>query len=156
MYWPRVDRAVASSTINGARSVADATGPPPPRAWPAFTVRSVVPRAAMRSLTDCCAPRPSATIAITAPTPITMPSIVRNERSLFACSASNATWIVSPKSMLPPASPAATAAHADARRAAAHALAQVVLLLRALGLQLGDRNERDLVALVQAAHDFRV
>ena len=32
----------------------------------------------MRSFTACCAPVPSATTAMTAPTPITMPSIVSN------------------------------------------------------------------------------
>ena len=38
----------------------------------------------MRSRTDCCAPSPSAIIAITAATPITMPSIVSSERRMFA------------------------------------------------------------------------
>ena len=39
-----------------------------------------VPIAEICSLTDCVAPRPSVTIVITAATPITIPSIVRNER----------------------------------------------------------------------------
>ena len=51
---------------------------------------TVVPRRAMRSLTDACAPSPSAIIVITAATPITMPSIVSSERSTLARSASSA------------------------------------------------------------------
>ena len=47
-----------------------------------MTVMSVVPSDVIRSLTDACAPVPSATIAITAPTPMMMPSIVSIERSL--------------------------------------------------------------------------
>ena len=53
----------------------------------------------MRSFTALCAPVPSATIAITAATPITMPSIVSSERSLLARSAPSATRMISPMSM---------------------------------------------------------
>ena len=73
--------------------------PPKPRACPGTTVMSVVPRAAMRWFTESWAPRPSATIAITAETPITIPSMVRKARSRLAPSASRATRSVSPKSM---------------------------------------------------------
>ena len=38
----------------------------------------------MRSSTAFCAPLPSATIVITAPTPMMMPSIVSTDRSLLA------------------------------------------------------------------------
>src|SRR5689334_7126116 len=58
--------------------------------------RTVVPRRAIRSLTAFSAPFPSAIMAITAATPITMPSIVRSERSLLARNAANATRTTSP------------------------------------------------------------
>ena len=51
---------------------------PPNEAWPAITLNTLAPRAAMRSLTAFCAPLPSATIVITAPTPMMMPSIVED------------------------------------------------------------------------------
>ena len=44
--------------------------------------------------TTACAPSPTATIAMTAKTPITIPSIVRNERSLLRRSACHAMRIV--------------------------------------------------------------
>ena len=132
MYVLRSCSAVASSMVSGARSVADATRPAP-RACPGVTVSSVVPRAAMRSFTDCWAPRPSATIAITAATPMTMPSMVRNERSLFARSASTATCRVSLNSILPSSAPAASAAGAapawSSRYAASQPLAKPTLIL---------------------------
>src|SRR6059036_2431140 len=53
----------------------------------------------MRSCTDFCAPEPRATIVITAPTPMMMPSMVRSERSLLTRSASRATRMISPRSM---------------------------------------------------------
>src|SRR2546428_281165 len=56
----------------------------------------------MRSCTAFCAPLPSATIVMTAPTPMMMPSIVRNDRSLFARIAWSATWKISPCSTLGP------------------------------------------------------
>jgi hypothetical protein len=70
-----------------------------PRCCPGITVSSVVPSDEMRSFTAVCAPVPIATIAMTAATPMTMPSIVSTERSLFARSAPSATAIVSPNSM---------------------------------------------------------
>src|SRR6058998_3682146 len=63
---------------------------------------SVGPRAAIRACTAFCAPVPSATIVMTAPTPMMMPSIVRNDRSLLARIACSATWKISPRSMLGP------------------------------------------------------
>src|SRR6267378_800102 len=63
---------------------------------------SVGPRAAMRACTAFWAPVPNATIVITAPTPMMMPSIVRNDRSLLARIAWSATWKISPRSMLRP------------------------------------------------------
>src|SRR5947208_9645457 len=63
---------------------------------------SVGPRAAIRACTAFCAPVPSATIVMTAPTPMMIPSIVRNDRSLFARIACSATWKISPRSILGP------------------------------------------------------
>src|SRR5512143_4104495 len=128
-----------------------------------ITVRSVVPSAWMRSFTDCCAPRPSATMAMTAATPITMPSMVRNERSLLAPRASRATPMVSPSSMSAPSSrrpgPARgprAARRRHPRHAAADPLAEAVLVLRALRLHLGHAQQGDLVALLQAVEDLGV
>ena len=53
----------------------------------------------MRSCTAFDAPLPSAVIAITAATPITMPSIVRSERILFARNESKETRTTSKNSM---------------------------------------------------------
>src|SRR5437667_9909086 len=63
---------------------------------------SVGPRAAIRACTAFCAPVPSATIVMTAPTPMMIPSMVRNDRSLFARIACSATWKISPRSILGP------------------------------------------------------
>src|ERR1035437_4077385 len=124
------------------------------RAWPALTVRSVVPSAEMRSFTCFCAPRPSATTAITAATPMTMPSIVSSDRSLFARSAPSATRRVSAISMelVPPSRSAATTtrcASAQRARAGLHA----VILRLARGLQGCRAEHRDLVSLLQAVPD---
>src|SRR5437879_4297165 len=61
--------------------------------------RRLVPRDWIWSATAFWAPVPSATMVITAATPITMPSIVRAERSLLARIAPSATPRISPKSM---------------------------------------------------------
>src|SRR2546429_350203 len=96
----------------------------------------VGPRAAMRACTAFCAPLPSATIVITAPTPMMMPSIVRNERSLFARIACSATWKISPSSTATASSSsgvaaawwsAAAACPASPARNVAHALLHVAL-----------------------------
>src|SRR5688500_7905549 len=99
--------------VRDARSVSAAI--PVRTTCPGITVRSVVPSAEIRAFTDCWAPRPSATTAMTAPTPMTTPSIVRNDRSLFALRAPSATPMVSPSSMvwfslLPASAPAPTSA----------------------------------------------
>src|SRR5437660_3696598 len=59
----------------------------------------LVPKDWIWSATAFWAPVPSATMVITAATPITMPSIVRAERSLLARMAPSATPRISPKSM---------------------------------------------------------
>src|SRR6266851_3577768 len=64
--------------------------------------RRVGPSAWRRAWTAFCAPLPSATIVITAPTPIMMPSMVRNDRSLLARIAWSATCTISPSSILGP------------------------------------------------------
>jgi hypothetical protein len=74
---------------------------PPVKTRFGVTQSTVVPRRAIRSLIDACAPLPSETIAITAPMPITMPSIVSSERILLARSAPRATAMVSVRSMVP-------------------------------------------------------
>src|SRR5258705_7147536 len=119
----------------------------------------------MRSRTDCCAPRPSATIAMTAPTPITIPSMVKKERSLFARSASSATETVPPISMLrpsagtPAATPTAAAAAGasaapaatrprDAGYAAPEPLADPVLGIGTGGLGLRDTQENHLLSFL--------
>src|SRR3954447_2709952 len=60
----------------------------------------VGPSAWRRACTDFWAPLPSATIVITAPTPMMMPSMVRNDRSLLARIAWSATWKISSSSIL--------------------------------------------------------
>ena len=50
---------------------------------PGRTMRTFVPIAANACSTCALAPSPMATIAMTAPTPMMMPSVVRNERSLL-------------------------------------------------------------------------
>src|SRR5687768_7460924 len=143
------------------------TTTPRPNCWPGMIVSSVVPRALMRSRTACCAPRPRAIIAITAATPMTMPSIVRNDRILLARSAPSATRRISPISTLRSsaawcASAAATTGttttlltlHAgDA--AAGHAPEALELLLTAL-LQRCRGDDRDLFPLGQARSHLRI
>src|SRR5260221_592150 len=57
------------------------------------------PRALIVSWIDFDAPLPMATTMMTQPTPITMPSIVRNERSLLREIAFNPTTVMLPKRM---------------------------------------------------------
>jgi hypothetical protein len=59
--------------------------------------RTLVPRLLIDASTEACAPWPTATMAITAPTPIMMPSMVRRERSLFRMSASKEMRMISRK-----------------------------------------------------------
>src|SRR3989442_13326659 len=62
-------------------------------------LRRSEPSAWMRSCTDFCAPLPSATMVIMAPTPMMMPSMVRKERRAWARIACSATRRISTKSM---------------------------------------------------------
>src|SRR5436190_11045250 len=146
--WPRSSSACASSSVSRARSVADAIEPLM-RCWPGTTRSTVVPSWAIRSFTERWAPRPNATIAITAETPITMPSMVRNERSLFARSASSATVKVSKISMSAP-SPLAAAARSPERAAAGGFLARLGLRVGARGLRLRHAQQHHLLTLLHA------
>ena len=63
------------------RRAAPPPPPPGPWRWPGRTISRLLPRLEICICTACVAPLPSVTIVITALTPITMPRIVRNERS---------------------------------------------------------------------------
>src|SRR2546423_6370758 len=116
----------------------------------------------MRACTAFCAPLPSATIVITAPTPMMMPSIVRNDRSLLARIAWSATWKISSSSILGPRRRrlrtrwrgrllllhAGQAAAGDV----AHALLHVALRVE----QRRARQDEDGVLLGQSAHHLDV
>src|SRR5438093_12545767 len=116
----------------------------------------VVPSWAIRSFTDSCAPRPSASIAITAETPITMPSMVRNERSLFERSASSATANVSTIGISASSTLlAASAGGADAGHVAGGLLASLGLLLDTDGLRLHDAQQHDLLSLLHTGLHLR-
>ncbi len=73
--------AIASSTVRFC--CVPVKTPPVPRR-PGRTTSRLVPSASNCAVTCACAPAPSAIIAITAPTPMMMPSIARSERILFA------------------------------------------------------------------------
>src|SRR2546423_1299049 len=73
---------------------------PPLLMVPAPTYSRLEPMAAMRCCTCCCAPWPSATMAITAATPMMMPSIVSVERILLRASARSAIRIVAISSII--------------------------------------------------------
>src|ERR1700675_3040164 len=60
---------------------------PPRFTVPLPTKSRLEPMAAICCCTCCCAPWPSPTMAITAPTPMMMPSMVRMERILLRASA---------------------------------------------------------------------
>ena len=79
--------ASASCTVSVAM-------PPLPRAFgaPGRTSRRFVPMPLMRSSTCCFAPLPTASMAITEPTPITMPSSVRAVRNRLARNAAPAAF----------------------------------------------------------------
>src|SRR5439155_23090352 len=112
----------------------------------------------MRSFTDCCAPRPSASIAITADTPITMPSMVRSERSLLARRASIATENVSTigtsdtSALL--AAPAALGPQTT-RHAAGRLFARLGLLLDARRLRLNESQHHHLLSFLHARCHLR-
>src|SRR3954453_6222493 len=129
---------------------------PPKRAWPAKTVTTLAPSAAIRSCTAFWAPVPSATMMITAPTPMMMPSMVSSDRSLLARIARKATTTVSPSStsarsagwrlLLP---------HAGHRPATGHPVGAVLHLLLRLH-QARARKQQHRVGLAQSAHHLTV
>ena len=89
---------VATSLRMAARSSQVSVGiePKPPWTPPALVepgrmMRRFVPIAAKACSTCALAPAPMAIIAMTAPTPMTMPSVVRNARSLLRRMARSAT-----------------------------------------------------------------
>ena len=67
--------------------------------WPAITDSTLAPRFSICSSTARCAPAPSATIVITAATPMMMPSMVKLDRSRLATMDSRATRTVSNNDM---------------------------------------------------------
>src|SRR6476469_9384864 len=75
---------------------------PPLLMLPELMYSRSVPIDAIWSCTCCCAPCPSPTVAITAPTPITIPSIVSSERILFRVNARTAIRKIAMNSTLPP------------------------------------------------------
>src|SRR3989454_2387461 len=124
--------------------------------------RRVGPSAWRRAWTAFCAPLPSATIVMTAPTPMMMPNIVRNDRSLLARIACSATWKISPRSMLGPGRGSLRPRRCgrllllDAGQAAAsdvaHALLHVALRIEQ---RRAGQHEHGIL-LGQAAHDLDV
>src|SRR5215467_8719466 len=92
--WATPATAEASSTV----SVEDS----PPSSTPVevlgTTVRTLVPRPMKRCVTLALTPAVSVTAAMTAATPMMIPSIVRNDRSPFACKALNAARRFAPTS----------------------------------------------------------
>ena len=101
--WPRVLTPGATYCTPGTSRIASASSgvnvlalPWPmrtPPCWklPALTMIMLVPAAWICDSIDDCAPVPSATIVITAATPMIMPSIVSAVRILLRASALNAT-----------------------------------------------------------------
>src|SRR5258706_15830681 len=123
---------------------------------------SVGPSAWSRACTAFCAPLPSATMVMTAPTPMMMPSIVRNDRSLLARIAWSATWKISPRSMLRSRRRRRRPRRCrrllllDAGQATAGHLAHALLHVALRVEQRRTRQHQDGILLRQAAHDFDV
>src|SRR5690242_17833645 len=90
--------ALASSTVR-LGALPQPPHMPPPVKLPEKTVTTFCPRLATCASTWDFAPLPMLTIAMTAPTPMMMPSAVRIERSLLRRRARRATMIVEPKRM---------------------------------------------------------
>src|SRR6266545_5647256 len=124
--------------------------------------RRVGPSAWSRACTAFCAPLPSATIVMTAPTPMMMPSIVRNDRSLLARIAWSATWKISPSSMLRPRRRRLWSRRCgrllllDTRQAAAGDVAHPLLHVTLRVEQRRARQHEHGVLLRQAAEDLDV
>ena len=68
---------------------------PPEFAAPGVTMSMLLPRLAIESSTLLLTPMPMETIAMTAATPMMMPSMVRTERILFAKSSCRAMVMLS-------------------------------------------------------------
>src|SRR6476660_5468499 len=130
---------------------------PPKRAWPAKTVKTFAPSAAIRSCTAFWARLPRATMVITAPTPMMIPSMVSSDRSLLARIARKATATVSPNN-----TSAGSAgwllllAHARHGAAAAgHPIGPLLHFLLRLH-QARAREHQNRVGLAQSAHHLAV
>src|SRR5258705_12828705 len=100
-------------------------------------------------------------MVMTAPTPMMMPSIVRNDRSLLARIAWSATWKISPRSMLRPRRRrrprrCGRLLLLDAGQAAAGHLAHALLHVALRVEQRRTRQHQHGILLRQAAHDFDV
>ncbi len=92
MIWPLTSLSMASpSSTVSVPAPPNPLNTPPRLALPEKTVMTFCPSAAMRACTCALAPRPSATMAMTAPTPMMIPSIVSTVRILFRRNARNAT-----------------------------------------------------------------
>src|SRR3954451_1382296 len=129
---------------------------PPKRVWPAKTVKTLAPSAAIRSCTAFWAPVPSATMVITAPTPMMMPSMVSSDRSLLARIARKATTTVSPSSTSArSAGRLLLLSHAGHRPTAGHPVGPVLHLLLRLH-QARARQHQHRVGLAQSAHHLAV
>ena len=90
-----------SSQVSVGNDPAPALAPPDVFA-PDDTISTLVPIAENACSTRARAPSPIATIAITAATPMMMPSVVSSDRSLLRSSARSATRMTSPGLMTPP------------------------------------------------------
>src|SRR3989442_1470014 len=137
---------------------------PPRKFCPGKMVSRSGPIAAMRSCTDFWAPDPSASMVITAPTPMMMPSAVSSDRSLFARIACSATLKISSSSIAVLAVPGRGAAGAARRGglltqarqpATGHALEAVTHVLLRLH-ERGTRQEQHGVLLGEAARHLDV
>src|ERR1041385_1607411 len=136
--------------------------PEPDRAPPRVTVPGkitsrLVPKLAICSCTLFLAPSPMATIAITAPTPMMMPSMVRKERSLFLAKARRAIRHAMINMRSPPASVSRNPTLARIRNEQTIAKDDPPLgILRDVGL-MGNQDDGDAFLLVQVLkqlHDF--
>src|SRR5689334_17765562 len=97
---------------------------------------------------------------MTAPTPMMMPSIVRNDRSLLARIAWSATWKISPRSILGPGRRRPRGRGRllllDAGQAAAGHLAHALLHVALRVEQRRTRQHQHRILLRQTAHDLDV
>ncbi len=71
--------AFASAMLKS--SAPDRVPPGPRNPWPGRTMSRLLPSFAMSAVTWAVAPAPTVTMVITAPTPMTMPRMVRDDRS---------------------------------------------------------------------------